>query len=118
MKVQLTARQRKIIKEIVKIQLQALRAILKEDCEDDITLYCIQNEINKAELRDLMKRNIADFKNVYKNPECFLDLKEVHLSSIKHIMETQMNKSSHKRVKKELWRKMFLFEDFTPQNLN
>lgn len=117
MKVQLTARQRKILKKIIKIQLQALRAILKEDCEEDITLYCLENEIDKAELRKLTERNIIEFKYVYKHPESFLDLREVHLSSIKHIFNTQMEKKSLKRVKSELWRKMVVFDELQ-HNLN
>lgn len=111
MKVSLTARQRKLIKEIIKIQLDALRAILNDDSEEDITLFCIENEIDRNKLKIHTQANIEEWEYMYKNPSRVLDLEEVSFSNFKHILSTTPFKKSQKKTVSQVWRKIVVFDD-------
>lgn len=109
MKVQLTLKERKLIRRVVKIQLDTLKAMLENDCGEDIELWCIKEEIEQGALRKLIRKNIIDFRMIYFKPEQFLDLSSTHLSTFKHILQTVIPK--HQKTKRGIWRKIFINED-------
>lgn len=119
MQVKLTARQRRIIREIINMQLEALRSILNNDMgeEEDISLYCLQNGVEEERLKRLTKSNIEDFEWVLNNPESLLDLSDTHMSTFKHILSNTKFKKSQRKAVGQVWRKLFVFDDLK-LNLN
>lgn len=110
MKVSLTTKQRKVIKKAALIQLESLRSILDGECEQDIELYCIQREVARKKLMELVTRNIEAFTLVYNHPEYFLNLPPTHLSTLIHILNTSIK---HRKIARmQIWRKMVVFEQF------
>lgn len=115
MKVQFNKRQRKYIKRMVSLQLAALEAIIKEECEDDITLHCLNLGVTKKRFFSMVANNIDDYAHVYEHPDDLFSLPDQELSMVKHIMIAEEVKMPEK-VRKEIWRKMLVFEqlNFNP----
>lgn len=111
MKVDFTKKQRKTIRRVISLQLAALQAIITENCEDDITLYCIELGITKDKLFSKVADNIDDYAHVYEHPEELMNLPD--LSIIKDIMMTH---GEWGKVKSQIWRKMMVYEqlNFNP----
>lgn len=113
MEVELTIKQRKVLREIFKIQLASLKAMLDNDCIQDVPLYCIEHEMDHEALKRLVSRNIEDFEYVYEYPEHLFLLKESHLSMVKHILHKHIKDKTLRRAKSEVWRKLVLNEQLT-----
>lgn len=112
--VQLTRRQRKIVKKIAKLQITSLEAILHGDCEDDLPMFCIERGIPMDKFLLLTKKNISDFRELINNPELFMTLPERHMVAFKQLLNTQIPPSEAKR---EIWAKLIIAE-YYPINPN
>lgn len=113
MLVELNCQEKRTLRKVISIQLESLRGILNEDCEEDITLFCIHGEVDKFKMKRLVLKNVEAFEKVYDEPERLLELNEMNLSMIKHILTTQINR---KKSKRRIWRKLLIFEqlNFNP----
>lgn len=114
MTVQLTQRQRKIVKKIAKMQLESLYSILKDTCEEDLTIFCIERDIDRTKLKILTLKNIRAFEQLIKYPAIFLNLPEQHMVAFKQLLLTQIPQSEARR---ELWTKL-LISEYYPINPN
>lgn len=86
MQVQLTQRHRKIIRKVAKMQLQSLRAILRDDCGHDIELLCLRREVERSKIEQLTIRNIEAFEMVEQFPHAYLELPDTHMESFKDVL--------------------------------
>lgn len=116
MQVELNRKERIIIKEIMRLQLDALSALMRGDCEEDLTLWCIERGATRQELLDSIDLSLAQHQNVFEHPgNIFRDLDADNLSIARHILHREIPKS---RAKRSIWRKMNYFDSFKPINLN
>lgn len=114
MNVQLTKRQRKIVKKIAKLQLESLYSILKGTCDEDLTMFCIERDIPQNALKELTQRNIDTFEALIKYPSMFMNLPEHHMVAFKQLLLTQIPQSEARR---EIWGKI-LINEYYPINPN
>ena len=108
-KVRFNKKQRKVIRRIISMQLASLQAILEEDCEEDITMFCIEKGWDKSHFQRLLADRIDDCAHVYEHPSDLLNLPDYELAMIKHILISEIKLP--KRMFSLLWRKIMVFEE-------
>lgn len=113
----LTKEERKLIKKIAKIQLASIESILKEDGCIDIELYCLQNELDKSQVREEANKSLDKFKELLNTPGNLLSLDDNNLSICKHIMFNYFDGDKYQNPRRSIWRKFLVKENFLG-NLN
>lgn len=113
MQVQLTQRHRKIIKKVVKMQLQSLRAILKDECGHDIELLCLKRQVERSKMEELTIRNIEAFEMVELFPHTYLELPDIHMESFKDVL---VNYIPFSRQREEIYLSIQFQESFFNPN--
>ena len=92
--------EQKVIKDITLMQLENLRSIIDEyNCEVDVTMYCLESDLNKKQLQDRVNTNIYIWENIHINPDQFLQLPQEELKIFTHILTHQNPKQdAHLRI--------------------
>lgn len=106
----LNPKQKKLIRKLVSLQLESLNNILTEDIEGDLTMFCIENSLNKEALKNLIKERKYQFYRVYNEPGTIFALDEENQTIIKTIL-VNIAKGGFKTVQKEIWLKFNLVDN-------
>jgi hypothetical protein len=104
---------------VVSVQIDNLTEIVNHETPVDLTLFCLQKEINQQDLTNKFIRNIGSFKKVKENPDSLFELLDKdNLSIFRHIL-CHLKVKGRKKTKARIWRKLFHYEQlFKYQNLN
>jgi hypothetical protein len=110
--VELNPKEEAIIRKIAKTQLRALSNIMDEATEEDITMRCIENGIEKERVKKAAEKDWHMYKEVYDDPKKFLLIltTEDDLSIVKHILHTMDIHPSMKEAKQSVWYKMIVYD--------
>jgi hypothetical protein len=111
MKLQLSKRQKKLIIKVVDIQLDNLSKIVCDQTPQDMTLFCIENEITMKEVRKMAIKNMIHFDGIKNDPTTLLSLDNDNLQIFRHILQTFVKDSKLIRAKAQVWRKITQFEN-------
>lgn len=112
MKVDLTMRERKVIRKIATLQLGGLDMVLRGDMKEDITMWCIEGNITREQLNESVRKDIETYENLIINPHEFINLPDEDLSLVKHILHRYIKRPNLQRAKKSIWRKMVYLDIF------
>lgn len=118
----LTPAQEKIIQDICYTQLSSLRRIYNNEPlgGQDIVMLLIKNEVNKEDFRNNLELKIESVKKLGNSPNTISNMDKQELSTFKHILFKLEHKWEDKypQAIKNLWRKLFIVEDFKNTNLS
>jgi hypothetical protein len=118
MLVKLTPQEKKLIRKIASLQLESLKIILTNEVdEEDVPIFCLENEIPEDELNEAVLRSIENFESVRQKPTLLFELEGDDLSLSLHILNSFFKKARYKEVRKSLGRKLRIKEMFL-WNLN
>lgn len=107
---ELTEDEKKVIKRVAKIQIECLNNLIQENAEIDVTMFAIENEVDKAELISDLEVERKKYEIIHDYPETFLNNEDDVISIFKHILVNFVNK--RKRAKSKIWRKLNLRDNF------
>lgn len=110
MNIKLTTTEKKLIRKLTRKQLDNLWAIILDNTEEDLTMYCILNEFTKDELDEKIHSDILLYEEILIKPSLMFQLKEDDESIMKTLL-TNMNLAKYADAKKSLWRKFNLLEN-------
>lgn len=116
-----------IIVTISSIQIASLKRLLEDkmDCEEDITLHLIENEVSLESFKASVSDSINNFQKLLDDPTDLRVLPEEDASMFRHTLanlEHEYKPDFNKDVS-SLWQRLFLLEkvkaqDIYPPNLN
>jgi len=109
--VYLTTQQKRLIRQIAKIQINALRSIANNNIEEDLVMFCIEHDIPRDVLNEVIEEDLHMYKGVYKDPQLMFSLPGNDLSIIKTILVNCFEKRN-KEAKRVIWQKLNLMERF------
>lgn len=112
MQVLLNTAERKVIRHIMKIQLESLKSLLKGDTAEDLVMWCLEVDTTRETLNEVIRRHMENYRHVFFNPHEFLNLSEDELSICKHILHRHLSKVKLPEAKTSIWRKMVRFDSF------
>jgi hypothetical protein len=117
-KTKFTKQELKVIRKIIKIQIEALRSILNNDCEDDVDMYAIKCGFDPKIFKEAGQEDLEMYESLEKNPENFMSLSPIQMGIIRHILLNYINKNKYAQAKNSIWRKMNILEYYFDHNLN
>ena len=115
--VPLTKKQKKLIKLVVKLQLDNLYDILYNRIEDDTAVYCALNELDYQEFQAEVKNNIMAFDRVHKSPCRVGTLDKDNVAILKTLMFKYYDRPKYRIARYNIWRKLDRAH-MNPINLN
>lgn len=110
----------KIIRAICVFQLDSLKRILNDEMEPfedgtqiDITMFLIENEVEKNELQELLEYRIKLFGDLHDNPDDLRVLSKEDLSMFRHLLSNLEDewRDIYPNAVRNLWKRLFLIED-------
>ncbi len=104
--------QKRLIRDLVDFQLCSLENILNEDIGEDLTMYCIQEEIDKNELMAAIREKHQLYMAIYEKPTTIFSLDEDDQAIIKTILVNLMPKG-FTPIQKEVWKKFMITDNLT-----
>lgn len=104
--------QKRLIRDLVDFQLCSLENILNEDIGEDLTLYCIREEIDKNELMAAIREKHQLYMTIYEKPSMIFSLDEDDQAIIKTILVNLMPKR-FTPIQKEVWKKFMITDNLT-----
>lgn len=120
---ELTPAQRKVIIRICEIEVDALTELMEDGPNDDTKLIIQQHEgASEDEWYEELSNMRSKFTEILENPELLFQLEEGDLSIFRHILfnleyaddkEEDCVTVQYPNAVKNLWRKLFISEDFT-----
>lgn len=116
-KVGLTRDEKRVIKRITRVQIGNLENLLNNDCEMDLKLIFLMEEINEEEFRDHLIMGLDIYKSVRECPRKLFNLGPDYMSIVKHLMVNFARHPKYEQGKKGLWRKFNIIE-FLPLGSN
>lgn len=112
MLVDLTPGEKEIVKKLVHYQLTALKSIDNKTCDEDLTMWEIENEIeNPEKVYNQVRETIGEYEVIDQFPELFLTLPNDDLLILRHILHTMIKGKRYKEGKRGVWRKLLLHEN-------
>lgn len=108
----LSSPQKRLIRDLVDFQLCSLENILNEDIGEDLTMYCIQEEIDKTELMAAIREKHQLYMAIYEKPTTIFSLDEDDQAIIKTILVNLMPKG-FTPTQKEVWKKFMITDNLT-----
>lgn len=119
----LTPAQRAIIITICGIEVEALTELMDEGPNDDTKLIIQQHEgVSEDDWYEELENMRSKFSEIINNPELLFQLEEGDLSIFRHILfnleyadekDEDCVTVKYPKAVKNLWRKLFISEDFT-----
>lgn len=107
----LTVREKKVIRKIAKVHIQALSRILKNEVEgEDVKLECIKEEIEEEELNDSVNETIGRFENIIRNPPEFFNVPQRDMNLSMHILMNFFEHPKYEVARRSIFRKVYLME--------
>lgn len=116
-KVLLTKDEKRVIKKVTKVQMQSLMDILNRNCEEDITLWAIMEDLTEEEIFIQAQKALKKFERISKQPSKVFTLDQDNLRMFKHVMVNYTNHSRYEDGRRGIWRKLIIIEK-SPINLN
>lgn len=102
--------QKRLIRDLVDFQLCSLENILNEGIGEDLTLYCIREEIDKNELMAAIREKHQLYMTIYEKPSMIFSLDEDDQAIIKTILVNLMPKR-FTPIQKEVWKKFMITDN-------
>lgn len=116
--VQLTPGETKLIRKIARIQLASLKTIIDKEVDEDLTMFCIENEIEEEELMEDVLNTMQIFEEIHQDPREFFYLPDEDMSISKHVLFNFFKKKKYRNSKRRLVRKIAILESPYFNNLN
>lgn len=111
----LTDAQIRVIKAICTHQLDSLNRLLTDDaiCNEDVTLFLIENEVTREELDNGLINQISRFEELYDNPDDLRALNQDELSMFRHLLANIEKEWANKfpNAIKNLWQRLHIIEE-------
>lgn len=111
----LTKKEKKLVRAIVKLQLASLEALLDGTSEEDLDMTCIQAEISKGELLEMVQANLERFEEVMDKPGLIFSMHEDNIDICKTLLHRYFRKKiKHEEAYKKIWKK-FKYISLVPE---
>lgn len=117
MTVEFNTPQRRLIRELLDVQIRSLRELMQGESEEDLPLFCYKNNLTIEFVKENLERELVEYKRVWIKPSKLLTLSPERLSVFKHILFNNLKYEKYKTLKSEIWKKLNTFE-IKPINLN
>lgn len=123
----LTDPQIRVIKAICTHQLDSLKRLIADEalCNEDLTLFLIQNEVTREELNEKLHEQITLFSELYNNPDDLRVLDQQELSMFRHLLSNIEQEWADKfpNAIRNLWQRLHIIEEcqgniYTAQQMN
>jgi hypothetical protein len=111
---QLTKKERKLVKEVSKMQLASLHSILNGTSEEDLDLISIQNEISRDDIIKATQANFDKFEELLWRPGLITALDPDNVSIVKTIITKFFDKPKYAKGRRGVWKKL-KFAAFVPE---
>ena len=104
--------ERKMVRSLLRIQIESLRKLLEED--DELVLErCEEDDLCEEEMRGMVKKNLSKFLMVFNTPEKIGKLDKDQISIFRHILNNYYECEEFREIKSSIWKKMFIWEKIT-----
>lgn len=117
-KTEFNKKELKVIQKIIQIQIDSLRAISRNECEDDVDLFALRSGIDPKKFKQLNQVDLEMYEGLKNNPENFMSLSPIQMGIIRHILVNFMTNQKYTEAKMKIWRKINLLEYYFDHNLN
>lgn len=107
----LTQPERKIVRKIARLQIQILNELLRRDSSEDVTLFCLEENLSEEQMDDALVTEIQVYRDLKDDPASFLKLDDEQLSIFKHNLENFITGKS-KKYTYRIWRKLDINDKF------
>lgn len=105
--VELSGKEKMIIRTICRWQIESLTEILNNTCPvEDVKLFCLENGIDELELEETVIETMASYEMVREHPTFFLNIGKPDLLVIRHILHKFIKGKVLRKAKRSIWRKM------------
>lgn len=110
-KVGLTGKEKRLLKSVIRYNIKNLKKILDNDVEEDLTLYCIENEVPREKLNTYIEQRLELFEELEDYPQGIFSLDNDNLSIVKTILSNCFNTRKNREAKALVWRKLNILEN-------
>lgn len=111
MTVEFNTPQRRLIRELLGVQIRSLKRVMDGESEQDLPLFCSKNNLTIEFVKQNLEKELAEYERVYYKPSQLFTLSTERLSVFKHILYNNLRYDKYKELKCTLWKKLNIFDN-------